>query len=423
MMIKSISAVLLCQNFLLISGKCFEYNLTLCSNSLSSGKAIAGQGNGPLLVWAENISTFNMAIQSTVYDYSQALQINKYSKTCFNSYMNFTCALYFPLCDKQSGNIVATTGSPLPMCPIVCQKSYDACYSLFSLAGRAAELTTCKTGTNMRATSKNFKYNSNQPCFNTSNIIHQNNTSSGGSSSCVCPSPLVRSPFSNAISVTRYNCPYSDSCGYCCIPCPSYYIFYPEGTVPTVELTVGVVDMISFVFLLLVMLIFITDPTLHKDPRIMTLLYSVVHLICMLFIDGIFILAYRPQYMCTSTIDSNTGGACTAESFLYSFFGFVFAWSNIILDLNVMSALFHRDMFSKPFLFCCFAILDSVGLAIIIAAYVQPVLYSYGIHCSTESLQTYRKLVIYPIVVGLIINVVTATINNTTTVLLAIKVI
>ena len=104
----------------------------------------------------------------------------------------------------------------------------------------------------------------------------------------------------------------------------------------------------------------------------------------------------------------------TSEGLLYSLFGFVFTWSNIVLDLNIMLAIFKKPMFPRWLLYGCFFAIQIVGLILSIIVYdTKATSHLFGLHCTPIDLLTYRKVLIIPVIVGVIINLITASTNNT----------
>jgi len=68
-----------------------------------------------------------------------------------------------------------------------------------------------------------------------------------------------------------------------------------------------------------------------------------------------------------------------------------------------------------------FFVVQTIGFILSIVVYTQKVTHYFGVQCSSEDLPMYRDTLINPIVAGLITNIFTASINNTTIGILGLR--
>ena len=108
---------------------CVEYDGDVCGNTITG------------LVWTQDMDMYASAIANSTYDESEASRLITLSPSCYYSFMNYTCGVYFPPCDESSGTPV-----PVPICVGVCERSYEACYSWFRIGNEEDTLDTCEEG-------------------------------------------------------------------------------------------------------------------------------------------------------------------------------------------------------------------------------------------------------------------------------------
>lgn len=98
----------------------------------------------------------------------------------------------------------------------------------------------------------------------------------------------------------------------------------------------------------------------------------------------------------------------------YTFFGMSFAWAEVVFNLNLFVLLqFKRPLVkSRWLLFSIFALVWTVCAVLTIIPYASSgSVHMFGTHCNPQNMDLYTKTSVWPVIVGLLLNVLGAAVN------------
>ncbi|KAI9209375.1 uncharacterized protein BJ171DRAFT_620771 [Polychytrium aggregatum] len=321
---------------------CMTYNGTACSAILSNSSYYAPIPQYQSLVdpvLLQNFSSPNFVALSSM------------DRTCATALMAGACRQGYLSC--------APGGYPIPLCRSSCLQLQAVCNTTLSAVGMLSILPNCSApvfaSANCTSSSGQF-----MATDSSSNVTSTNGTAPPPSSGASCPPPLIVDP--NPQSANP-NCQYG-----CCLPCPKYKLFYPQGPIQAAEILYKTLFLLSLIGFLLVAVAVLVSKNGHKFPKCLTAYFSIAGVLMMSVTFGTY-----PYGITDATQSNNVRCLVTGTILLFSMWSLVLWAGLLLLSIHMIIVWNNRllaDHQKKVHVFC-WGVSLSMTLAVVLTGKLE----------------------------------------------------